>query len=223
VDISAAIAAPANVIIEAHFKKKFQKEKEKNQMKKYVFAMLSMALLPACAFAVDGQVLINQSIVTALGGFPYAITQPGSYKLSSGLLVPPGVSAIQINTPNVTLDLNGFTINGQNQNGITGGISFAADASFVTILNGQIINFGYPISTATTPQHWTLKDLQVTGIGPVYISVGGYSLIWHVTGQVNLEVTCPSVVTESVAPEIFPNNNGVGNCVFANNAEIPGN
>ena len=37
------------------------------------------------AWAVDGVVLINQSSVAAAGGFPFFITQPGSYKLSSNI------------------------------------------------------------------------------------------------------------------------------------------
>jgi hypothetical protein len=75
-----------------------------------------MALVPACLFAVDGQVLINQSTVMAAGGFPYKITQPGSYKLSGPLTMTTTVSgnfnstdvAIEIESGQVTLDLNGL-------------------------------------------------------------------------------------------------------------------
>jgi len=40
--------------------------------------------LDAAGF-LEGVVLINQSTVMAAGGFPYVITQPGSYKLSGNL------------------------------------------------------------------------------------------------------------------------------------------
>ena len=56
-------------------------------MKKTIFVVLGIALLPACALAVDGVVLINQSTVVAAGGFPYIISQPGSYKLSGNLIM----------------------------------------------------------------------------------------------------------------------------------------
>ena len=59
-------------------------------MTRTLLFMTAMALVPACAFAVDGQVLINMSTVTAAGGFPYKITQAGSYKLSGNLTVPNG-------------------------------------------------------------------------------------------------------------------------------------
>ncbi len=63
-------------------------------------------------FAVDGAVLINQATVTAAGGFPYKITQPGSYKLSSNLVVPADTDGIGVLPAGVTIDLNGFSIIG---------------------------------------------------------------------------------------------------------------
>jgi hypothetical protein len=57
-------------------------------LKTGVVALICAALMfSAPAFAVDGVVLINQSTVMAAGGFPYKITQPGSYKLSGNLAV----------------------------------------------------------------------------------------------------------------------------------------
>ena len=74
-------------------------------MFKFVMAAAVMALP---ALAVDGTTLINQSTVMAAGGFPYHVTQSGSYKLS-GNLVSNG-PALMITASNVALDLNGFTI-----------------------------------------------------------------------------------------------------------------
>ena len=82
-------------------------------MTKLIAVLFAMALVPACVYAVDGQILINQATVMAAGGFPYRITASGSYKLSGNLTQPTdGVDAIQINANNVVLDLNGFTITG---------------------------------------------------------------------------------------------------------------
>jgi hypothetical protein len=89
-----------------------------------VLALVGIALMmaPACGFAIDGQVLINQSTVMASGGFPYRITQPGSYKLSGNLTLntsqtanysgpgAPADVAILIDANNISLDLNGFSI-----------------------------------------------------------------------------------------------------------------
>src|SRR5882762_4389195 len=81
-------------------------------MRRTVLVVLTMALVPACAFAVDGQVLINQSTLNAAGG-TYTITQPGSYKLSGNLQVKDeNTTAIVVAADNVTIDLNGFSILG---------------------------------------------------------------------------------------------------------------
>src|ERR1035441_8331927 len=79
-------------------------------MRKTVLLIGAIALLSASAWAVDGQVLINQSTVMSSGGFPYHITQTGSYKLSGKYLAPLNQQAIQIIASNVTLDLNGFNV-----------------------------------------------------------------------------------------------------------------
>jgi hypothetical protein len=86
-------------------------------MRKTVFVMLAMALVPFGASAVDGVVLINQSTVMAQGGFPYTISVSGSYKLSGNLDVrntqdPANTTAIWVTADNVTIDLNGFSIIG---------------------------------------------------------------------------------------------------------------
>ena len=83
---------------------------------------IALMMVPVCGFAIDGQVLINQSTVMASGGFPYRITQPGSYKLSGNLALNtsptanysgpggPADVAILIEANNISLDLNGFSI-----------------------------------------------------------------------------------------------------------------
>jgi hypothetical protein len=76
------------------------------------------------AYAVDGVIEINQARVKAGGGhFPFMITQPGSYRLTSNLdvtetaarmtgVAAENTTAIQVTADNVTIDLNGFMIIG---------------------------------------------------------------------------------------------------------------
>lgn len=68
-----------------------------------------LATLTAASTAGFAQTVIQQSKVN---GWPYVISQPGSYKLASNLVVPVGMSGIRIDASDVTLDLNGFSING---------------------------------------------------------------------------------------------------------------
>jgi len=70
-----------------------------------------LAAVPSGLFAVDGVVLISQP--GSAQGFPIVISQPGSYRLDSNLVVPDAnTTAIQITASNVNLDLNGFGIFG---------------------------------------------------------------------------------------------------------------
>ncbi len=123
-------------------------------LKNTVLVLLAAALLPGCAFAIDGVILINQSTVMAAGGFPYVISQSGSYKLSGNLTMFTSDTgnhagtdvAIGIAQNNVTLDLNGFPINIVNNIiGLTHNsyaITELASLTGTTILNGHIVLTG---------------------------------------------------------------------------------
>jgi len=50
-----------------------------------ILLSLVILLVVPCAFAVDSVVLINQSTITAAGGFAYVISNSGSYRLSGNL------------------------------------------------------------------------------------------------------------------------------------------
>ena len=118
---------------------------EKN-LKRIVLVVFAITLWPAMAFAIDGQVLINMSTVNAAGGFPYKITQPGSYKLTGNLTLPNNnFEGIQILTGNVMLDLNGFSIIGPGVN-VGAGVStnYAGPAS-VSVVNGVVTGFGFAV------------------------------------------------------------------------------
>lgn len=84
-------------------------------------SVVFVTLTSAPAYAVDGVVLINQNTsVSGLPGcgstgFPIVICNPGSYRLSSNLIVPDSnTDAIVITVDNVAVDLNGFSIIGPN-------------------------------------------------------------------------------------------------------------
>ncbi len=88
--------------------------------------------------AEDGVIEINQAKINA-SGFPiFSITSPGSYKLTSNLTVTSAATeAISIGAPQVTLDLNGFTISGA---GIATADIFAQAGSTQFVLkNGTIV------------------------------------------------------------------------------------
>src|SRR5258706_10885720 len=113
-----------------------------------------LAIARVCACAIEGQILINQSTVTAAGGFPYVISNPGSYKLTGNLSATAGKSAIQITTSNVTLDLNGFNLSslgptsGAFRDSATGILNIG-NVSNITIRNGSMFGFSPGITMLT--------------------------------------------------------------------------
>jgi len=95
----------------------------------------SLLASPVPAYAVDGVKLIDRAVVLERGGYPYRITEAGSYRLSGNLVVSDGANAINIMVSNVTLDLNGFTISGPGSNAISGG---STAINGVSVRNGTI-------------------------------------------------------------------------------------
>lgn len=106
-------------------------------------------VMSGTARAVDGVVLINQ--VRALAGnvtpgdapgFPVTISRAGSYRLASDLTVAgANVDGIYINTNDVTLDLNGFTIFGTGT-GTGSGITSPGLTGDITVINGTVRDMG---------------------------------------------------------------------------------
>ena len=90
-------------------------------MRIYISLLALFALFCALeASASQGVVEINQADVEAAQGFPYVITESGSYVLTGNLTIDSsGRDAILIMVDHVTLDLNGFVIQGaEDGNGI---------------------------------------------------------------------------------------------------------
>ncbi len=121
-------------------------------MKDAVLVIVSIVLAPCWAFAQNGLVLINQSTVAssganrATGGFPYVITQPGSYQLSGNLTVPPGVNGIVISASFVSLDLNGFNISCVGSCSGDGITDNGTPRATITIRNGTVFGFNNGIN-----------------------------------------------------------------------------
>ncbi len=104
-------------------------------MKRQLAILLAMALIPACVFAADGALRIDQSTMMTAGGFPYTISSPGNYKLSGNPLAPANVNGIQIAASNVTV--RSGTISG-----FAGQINLGLNGSFSLVEDQVLLQFG---------------------------------------------------------------------------------
>jgi len=134
----------------------------------------------------SGPVLIDQAKAEAGGvtagdaaGFPVTISQPGSYRLMSNLIVADAnVSAIQITADGVTLDLNGYTLQGPVvcTNGSPASISctpgtasgsgvYAYAKNDVAVRNGNIRGFGVGVTAGQFGRYEQLNIAHIRGSG----------------------------------------------------------
>ena len=133
-------------------------------MTKQALAAAFIALFLAClADPTSAQVIITQAKANAgnvtpgdAAGFPVTISQPGSYRLATNLGVPAGKNGIEITTHDVTIDFNGFRMQGYlvGNDGVRGG---SVDTG--TVKNGVIAGFkGVAIAGR---DFWTVERMSV--------------------------------------------------------------
>ncbi|MGV6851074.1 MAG: right-handed parallel beta-helix repeat-containing protein [bacterium] len=124
--------------------------------------ILVCSLFATNTYAVDGVLEINQTCATQLGCFSgdtpgYPVTIDGSagvsYKLTSSLIIPTvDTNGIEITSPSISIDLNGFEIVGiacvgatSNCTPATGtgtGIYASSNYSNISISNGSVTGMG---------------------------------------------------------------------------------
>ncbi len=156
--------------------------------------LLAGLLAGAPAGAGDGVIEINQTRALAGGvtpgdapGFPVELNARGSYRLTSNLVISVRtVDVIAINSDDVTLDLNGFTIDSSCEPagpiippgclGSGSGKGIDADGSRnVTVRNGIVRDmdgFGIDLSTASL-----VEDVKSVANGGTGIFVGSSSIV----------------------------------------------
>jgi hypothetical protein len=154
--------------------------------------LIVAGLLAPGARALDGVLEINQLCAAGTGcfqgdaaGFPVTITAAGSYRLSSNLMPPDqNTTVVSITGGGVTLDLNGFMIQGTASYGgppsttCTGsgsGIGVSATASGVVVSNGHVIGMGsdgVAVSTSSRVESMTVHNCCGNGI-----AIGPNSLV----------------------------------------------
>lgn len=98
----------------------------------------------AVTITADGVVLITQADALAGGvtpgdtaGFPVTLSVAGSYRLASNIVPGAGQEGLSVTGPEVTIDFNGFRINGGGQ----ARSAIVANARGLTLKNGSIRGF----------------------------------------------------------------------------------
>jgi hypothetical protein len=99
------------------------------------FILVFCAGICCAEMSSDGKTIISSA--------PFVIYSPGSYILTADLRVTnPNAHAINIRCNDVTVDLNGFTVQGPGTKGTAGCGIFGYNRDSITIKNGRIWGFG---------------------------------------------------------------------------------
>jgi hypothetical protein len=198
---------------------------ERISMRLMLTLLLLFALVgPAPALAVDGVLEINETCAVQTGcfsgdtaGYPVTIdgTAGSSYRLTSNLTVPSeNTTAVQINSNDVTLDLNGFAIRGITTCSGTGltlncsptgtGSGVSSSSNRLIVQNGTISAMGSRGITLGGVDH-LVKGVVVSGNGGVGIRVGIRATVTNVVSTLNgsqgILTSGTSRVTDSIAQD----------------------
>ncbi len=136
-------------------------------MRTYLLPLIALLLLALAgpALAVDGVLEINQTCAVQTGCFPsdmplYPVTigEPGSYRLTSNLIVPDEhTDGIKVGSSGVTIDLNGFEIV---RSGCEGAITDCAPA----LGTGSGVARISSLNRGTSVQNGSITGMGLTGV-----------------------------------------------------------
>lgn len=107
---------------------------------------------------IEPRIAINSTNTPGDAGATFRITASGSYYLAGNVLGQSGRAMIAVNATDVTVDLNGFALNGQNL--ATAGVS-AGTNTRVRVLNGSIRSVAGPavaLWTASVAENLTVQS-----------------------------------------------------------------
>nr|WP_316641124.1 hypothetical protein [uncultured Roseateles sp.] len=194
-------------------------------------AIVSLSLLAlAAGHSAHAQATIDQAKVMAGGvtpgdgpGFPLTLSAPGTYKLTGNLIVPGGQDGILVSVPNVTIDLNGFSIIGPgvcSRNAGTGAVTcvgatgtkgidansqLGGSDSATTIMNGTVRGFIQGIGL----QSGRLERVNVMHNNGYGVTSGGVILVERCYAHMNAS-TGFSLTVARVTGSVSSMNGGSG-------------
>ncbi|MGH7133577.1 MAG: hypothetical protein ACREJO_16730 [Phycisphaerales bacterium] len=150
---------------------------------------------------IEPRIAINTLAGTGGPTWSYAISQPGSYYLTANLTGEPGKHVLRVGASNVTIDLNGFAIDGS-AGAIRGIDGNTLEPNNVTVRNGTIRNCtDTAISSDATVSGWRIEGVRVSSCGSgifaarhsvvrdcsvMFCSGTGISAIWGATVETSV-------------------------------------
>jgi parallel beta-helix repeat protein len=169
---------------------------------------------PATTMVTLSQIYSNLEARTPISSLPYAITNPGSYYLTTNLTGTANNSdGIDIYASDVTLDLNGFTLKGVVGSG--SGISVLSFLSNLAIRNGAVDSWSTGVSVGLA-SNCTVTACNASGNSFGGIDVGNNCIVKDCNINDN-EFSGIQVENNSIVTGCNANNNSGAGIVLAGN------
>lgn len=169
-----------------------------------VASLLTASSLGYASLSLAGEVPgVHEEVLDS----PKVFQHPGSYRLEGNIIAAHPGNAVEIMAPDVTLDLNGYTINSASGSGV--GISSFMEN--VTVMNGSVRGFSQT-GIELQGRNCRIQDMRVTNSG-IGVSVFENCVVQDNTIADNAG---PGLVFPP-APTSPPDPFGSGMPVFANN------
>ncbi len=112
---------------------------------------------------------------TPISSLPYTISTGGSYYLTGSLAATGGSTGVTVNADNVTIDLNGFTLQGSSGSG--SGIDMPGAGRNITIFNGTVAGFPGGGIDGTTVKNCNIAGVHLSQLGGAAVVVGAGSIV----------------------------------------------
>lgn len=136
---------------------------------------------------------------------PIVISSSGSYYVAENILALPNQHGIEITADNVTLDLNGFKVEGNTEVGSLNGIHLPPGTRKVTIRNGTVQFFSGAGIHAQVSEELTVESVTAIGNGDDGIFAGERTIVRACRASHNTNygflLGSHSVVTDSIASD----------------------
>jgi hypothetical protein len=127
---------------------------------------VSLAILGANPVFAAGEIIITQAKAAAGGvtpgdapGFPVTLSRPGAYEFASNIYPSAAKIGIRVTANNVTVDLNGFELNGAS----VAAVGITGSNGGLTIRNGTITRFTGLGGIYGFGDNWIIESMRVAG------------------------------------------------------------
>lgn len=157
---------------------------------------------------IEPRIAVNATNTPGDANSVFRISAPGSYYLTADVLGQLNKHGIEIAASNVTLDLNGFNVDGQNLAGLFNGITLDGVVLSAVVKNGRVIrwgNTGVALDGSGADPGKIVREIEASNNAGIGIDAGDSALVVDCVarsnGNTGILTSSASIVRNCIARE----------------------